>query len=61
MPRILSPMTGVPKSQFTGAIILDCVLGYDESKDSQDMEDDWFDLVPEAFGSILSHSSNIAA
>ena len=45
---------------YVGAIILDCVLGFDDTKNSQDVEDDWYDLVPEAFASILVNYSELA-
>ena len=45
---------------YLGAIILDCVLGFDDTKNSQDVEDDWYDLVPEAFASILVNYSELA-
>ena len=61
LPRILLDPELKPRCQFSGAIILDCVLNYDNTEDSQDMEEDWNDIVPGAAANILRNKSNIVS
>ena len=35
IPRLLTSDYGLSRSKFAGAIILDCVLGYDDQENSQ--------------------------
>ena len=35
IPRLLTSQYGLSRSKFAGAIILDCVLGYDNQENSQ--------------------------
>jgi len=52
IPRVMEA-GGYP--HFTGAIIMDSLLHYNTSKDSQDMEPEWGEQVPEATKSILDN------
>ena len=58
LPRILLDPDLKPRCQFSGAVILDCVLNYDNSENSQDIEEDWQVLVPGAARNIIRNKSN---
>ena len=60
LPRILLDRELKPRCQFSGAVILDCVLNYDNSENSQDIEEDWKTLVPGAANNIIRNKSNIS-
>ena len=57
IPRVMEA-GGYP--HFTGAIIMDSLLHYNTSKDSQDMEPEWGEQVPEATKSILDNRSEFS-
>ena len=44
--------------QFKGAIIMDSILHYNSTQNSQNVEDDWFQQVPNAVENILSHQGD---
>ena len=57
LPRILLDSQLRPRCEFAGAIILDCVLNYNNTQHSQDIEEDWTTLVPTAATNILRNNS----
>ena len=57
IPRVLEA-GGYP--QFTGAIIMDSLLHHNTSMDSQDMEKEWDDQVPDAAKSIQENRSEFS-
>ena len=57
LPRILLDSQLRPRCEFTGALILDCVLNYNNSQNSQDIEEDWATLVPTAAANIVRNNS----
>ena len=57
LPRILLDSQLRPKCEFTGAVILDCVLNYNNTQNSQDIEEDWATLVPTAATNIVRNQS----
>ena len=54
IPRVLEA-GGYPK--FTGAIIMDSLLSFDSSENSQDIEEEWREQIPEAAANILNNTS----
>ena len=54
IPRVLEA-GGYP--QFTGAIIMDSLLHHNTSNNSQDMEPEWEEQIPEAAKSIVENRS----
>ena len=59
IPRLLTSRMMQARSQFRGAIIMDCNINYDEEEDSQDMEEDWWNIVPEAAKNIFQDKSEL--
>ena len=57
LPRILLDSGLRPRCEFTGAVILDCVLNYNNTDNSQDIEEDWATLVPPAATNIVRNKS----
>ena len=57
LPRILLDPQLRPRCEFSGALILDCVLNYNNTNLSQDIEEDWATLVPTAASNIVRNNS----
>ena len=57
LPRILLDPQLRPRCEFSGAVILDCVLNYNNTNHSQDIEEDWATLVPTAASNIVRNKS----
>ena len=57
LPRILLDPQLRPRCEFSGALILDCVLNYNNTNLSQDIEEDWATLVPTAASNIVRNKS----